>query len=83
MDKKMIRKIQERMSEVGAPGACVCCPIALYGHLSPKKLKVPGCEKKWNLLCERLGIEYYGGCGCIEFYDAFMNIKINDRFCKI
>lgn len=49
MDKKMIRKIQERMSEVGAPGTCVCCPIALYGHLSPKKLKVPGCEK--NGIC--------------------------------
>lgn len=55
MDKKMIRKIQERMCEVGAPGACVCCPIALYGHLSPKKLKVPGFVryKDWIWLLKR------------------------------
>ena len=82
MNKKMIGKIQERMNEIGAPGACACCPINLYSHLSPNKLKTTGCGKKWNLLCERLGIEYYGGYGCIEFYDVFMNIKVG-RICKI
>lgn len=46
MNKKMVSKIQERMNEIGAPGACACCPIALYNHLSLNKLKAIGCGKK-------------------------------------
>lgn len=54
MNKKMIGKIQERMNEIGAPGACVCCPIALYGHLSQRNLRLLDVEK--NGICYVKGL---------------------------
>jgi len=82
MDKRMIRKIQAELAKNNAPGACRCCPITIYSNLSIRRLKGIGCAEHREQLCKRLGIKYSGGCGCIEFYDAFMNIKIN-RFCRI
>jgi hypothetical protein len=82
MNKKMIDEIRAEMAEIKAPGACKCCPITIYNHLFPIKLKVIGCTHKWNMLCELLGIEYSGVMDCIAFYNMFMGIK-TCRFCRI
>lgn len=82
MNRDIISKIQAEMAKDSAPGMCRCCPITIYKHLFPKKLKDIGCTKKWISLCKELGIKYSGGMDCLFFFKAFMDISVN-RFCRI
>lgn len=82
MNKRRVLKLQAEMSKVNVPGACRCCPIALYRELFSMKLKGMGCSEKYISLCKELDIKCDYELSCITIYKAFMDIKVN-RFCRV